>query len=322
MQKRRVRRRRQGCGCVATLLLLILAAVAAFWAASRAVDLWGSLEQRTQLREALAKTFQEEPPSVQALLVTQLGEEAPLFAQGEQTPLPPASLAKLFAVDYAAEMADLEEVVSVNAQALALTKPGSSVAGILPQDYFLHNLLAAMLVPSGNDAAYAVADYCGSLLSPQAGAGQERVESFLDHLGVYLQEEGYGETVLHDPSGFDLQAVTTAEDVKMVAERLLSHAWFREMVAQSSYTATLPDGSLQVWQNTNLLLDPTSEYYHGNVTGVKTGSLENCYNLVVLYEQGEQSFLVCILGATSNDARYQTAQQALAALEQILAPAA
>lgn len=47
-------------------------------------------------------------------------------------------------------------------------------------------------MPSGNDAAYVVADYCGGLLSPQAKNSQERINAFMEHLNDYLQEQGYG----------------------------------------------------------------------------------------------------------------------------------
>lgn len=47
-----------------------------------------------------------------------------------------------------------------------------------------------MLVPSGNDAAYVVADYCGSILSPQAKNSQERINVFMEHLNNYLQIKG------------------------------------------------------------------------------------------------------------------------------------
>ena len=52
----------------------------------------------------------------------------------------------------------------------------------------------------------------------------------------------------------------------------MEYSWFREIVSQNTYTATLPDGSTQIWQNTNAFLDPTSEYYNENVCGIKTGS--------------------------------------------------
>ena len=68
--------------------------------------------------------------------------------------------------------------------------------------------------------------------------------------------------------------------------------------------ATLPDGSTQIWQNTNAFLDPTSEYYNENVCGIKTGSLSDDYNLIVLYQQHGKEFLICSLGSQSDSSRY------------------
>lgn len=193
---------------------------------------------------------------------------------------------------------------AVDPNAAAVTKSGSSVANIKTKEYYLQNLFAAMLVPSGNDAAYVVADYCGGLLSPQAKNSQERINAFMEHLNDYLQEQGYDDTVLYDPSGFDTEARTTALDLKKVVESLLEYQWFRDIVSKSSYKATLPDESTQMWKNTNAFLDSTSDYYNGNVKGVKTGSLSDDYNLVVLYQQHGKEFLICSLGSKSNSSRY------------------
>ena len=89
-----------------------------------------------------------------------------------------------------------------------------------------------------------------------------------------------------------------------VVYRLLEYSWFREIVSQNTYTATLPDGSTQIWQNTNAFLDPTSEYYNENVCGIKTGSLSDDYNLIVLYQQHGKEFLICSLGSQSDSSRY------------------
>ena len=66
----------------------------------------------------------------------------------------------------------------------------------------------------------------------------------------------------------------------------------------------MPDESTQMWKNTNAFLDSTSDYYNGNVKGVKTGSLSDDYNLVVLYQQHGKEFLICSLGSKSNSSRY------------------
>lgn len=87
-------------------------------------------------------------------------------------------------------------------------------------------------------------------------------------------------------------------------QSLLEYQWFRDIVSKSSYKATLPDESTQMWKNTNAFLDSTSDYYNGNVKGVKTGSLSDDYNLVVLYQQHGKEFLICSLGSKSNSSRY------------------
>lgn len=240
-----------------------------------------------------------------ALLLTDRSNGEVFLSKREEEPELPASLAKLFVVEYAAEIAAPDAIVSANWEAISMTKQGSSVAWIQEREYFLHNLFAAMLVPSGNDAAYVVADYCGGILSPQSGTTQERIQVFMNCLNTHLQEKGYEDTVLYDPSGFDQEAVTTASDLAAVTERLLEYQWFRDMVSQNVYTATLPDGSTVNWQNTNNFLNPSSEYYNENVLGIKTGSMSDNYSLIVLYQQHGKEFLICSLGSKSDASRYE-----------------
>lgn len=94
-------------------------------------------------------------------------------------------------------------------------------------------------------------------------------------------------------------------DLKIVADRLLEKDWFRDTICQSRYTATLPDGSTQTWKNTNTFLGPDSEYYNENVRGIKTGSLSDDYNLIVLYHQHGKEFLICSLGSATTTSRYE-----------------
>ena len=197
-----------------------------------------------------------------------------------------------------------------------MTKEGSSVANIKEQNYYVHNLFAAMLVPSGNDASYALADYCGGILSPEAETSQERINIFMQNLNSHLQENGYKNTILYDPSGFDTEARTTVLDLKKIVKELLEFQWFREIVSQSSYSATLPDGTTQTWKNTNTFLDPSSEYYNENVMGVKTGSLSDDYNLVVLYKMHGKEFLICSLGSQSDSSRYDDVNYILKTIDE------
>ena len=214
-------------------------------------------------------------------------------ANEQQTP---ASLAKLFVIDYATTLVDLDDVVLAKNEAISLTKQGSSVANIKEKKYYVKN--------------------CGGIISPKATTSKERIEVFMKNLNEYLKQNDYKDTILYDPSGFDTEAHTTVLDLKEVVMDLLKNEWFKDIVSQTSYTATLPDGSMQTWKNTNTFLDPTSEYYNKNVIGVKTGSLSDDFNLVVLYKKHGKEFLICSLGSQSNYSRYDDVNYVLKTIDE------
>lgn len=90
----------------------------------------------------------------------------------------------------------------------------------------------------------------------------------------------------------------------------------KQFFPKSEYDITLPDGSTQTWRNTNTFLDQTSEYYNENVKGIKTGSLSNDYNLVVLYQQHGKEFLICSLGSQSDSSRYDDVNYILKTIDE------
>lgn len=314
MDRRRKKRKRKKTTFVLVLSLFLLVGIIAVmpWALKP--------ENLGGIKDKFVEVFQGEQfkdsYNAKSLVLTDLSNDDNfIYKQAEEQQLP-ASLAKLYVIEYASTLVDLEDIVQVNSEAIALTKEGSSVANIKEQNYYVHNLFAAMLVPSGNDASYALADYCGGILSPEAETSQERINIFMQKLNSYLQEKGYKNTILYDPSGFDTEARTTVLDLKKIVKELLELQWFREIVSQSTYTATLPDGTTQTWKNTNAFLDPSSEYYNENVMGVKTGSLSDDYNLVVLYKMHGKEFLICSLGSQSDSSRYDDVNYILKTIDE------
>lgn len=261
-------------------------------------------EIKDKVRILFSNHYADTSYNAKSLVLVDLSNDEDFISKNVNEKQLPASLAKLFVIEYGATLAELEDIVPARYEAISLTKEGSSVADIKETNYYLHNLFAAMLVPSGNDAAYVVADYLGGILSPESKTSKERIEIFMKKLNDYLQKQGYKDTVLYDPSGYDEEASTTVIDLKKVVKKLLEYQWFRDIVSQNFYTATLPDGSAVTWKNTNTFLDTTSEYYNKNVVGIKTGSLADDYNLVVLYKMHGKEFLICSLGSQSDSSRY------------------
>lgn len=283
-------------------LILIICAVFFIWCKMENIESISDLKNK--ISEIISGEKIEVGYNAKSLLMVDLSNDEEFVFKNIDDKQVPASLAKLFVIDYAMTIANEDDIVLANPEAVAMIKPSSSVANINNKKYYLKDLYAAMLIPSGNDAAYVVADYCGGKISPELNTSNERVKLFISELNKYLKKQGYKNTVINDPSGYDENSYTTVVDLKKVSTKLIKNKWIRETIAKYSYTAILLDGTKQTWENTNEFLNPNSNYYNKNVIGIKTGSLFSDYNLIVLYKMHDKEFLICSLGSQSNYSRY------------------
>lgn len=253
--------------------------------------------------------------NAESLITVDLSNDKTIIHKNENKHHMPASLAKLYVIEYAMTLTKIDDVVSVDSSAISMIKPNSSIANIQAKEYILKDLYAAMLVPSGNDAAYALANYIGSIISPQSTKTEERIEIFIKSLNKYLITSGYKDTIIKDPSGYDETSYTTVLDLKKVSKKLLKNKWFRDLVSSPSYTTILNDGTTHTWKNTNEFLDINSYYYNEKVIGIKTGTMLNEYNLIVLYKKHNKEFLICSLSSQSNYSRYDDVNNIIKTLE-------
>lgn len=223
-----------------------------------------------------------------------------LKAIGVENPVVPASLTKLFTAHFARQHVDLDTPIAVESDALAMVKKGGSVAGLLPGDMKASEIMQAMLIPSGNDASYVLAEEVGKKISgdPEISAN-DAVAVFMAEMNRYLQENGYAHTHLTDPSGDAEADQTTADDLYRITKELLEDPFLSETVAASSVEARLPSGETVLWSNTNPFVNYSSGQVHPNITGVKTGSLNGSYSLILRYERKGDSYLILILGQPS-----------------------
>lgn len=222
-----------------------------------------------------------------------------------------ASLAKLFAIDYALGKVDLEDIVEVNQEVLELVPAGSSLANLYAGEYTVKQIMEAMLVPSGNDAAYALAYHIAKNELVEGYTATEYIDYFMTELSEYLIEAGYSKTNLYnDPSGASMQADSHLDDINRVALKLLNYDFVKECIGKSEFSIQTPQGEF-TWKNTNEFLDENSPYYNANVKGMKTGTMASSYNIVVLYEKDGKAYLITCLAAHSNEGRYKAVQSAI-----------
>lgn len=233
-----------------------------------------------------------------------------LFYEGDSQLPTIASLTKLFTIDYAMTKVKLEDMVEVKQELLDIVPQNSSLANLVVGHYTVQQIMEGMLVPSGNDAAYALAYQIAKNELGNGYSVSEYIDYFMKGLRAYLIKEGYTKTDLYDPSGYSTQAATHLEDINRVTLKLLKNDFIKKCVQQSTFSIQTQQGEI-TWKNSNEFLDKASPYYNKNINGIKTGTMASSYSIVVLYEKNGKSYLITCLAALSNDGRYKSVQSAI-----------
>jgi D-alanyl-D-alanine carboxypeptidase (penicillin-binding protein 5/6) len=203
---------------------------------------------------------------------------------------------------------DEELVVSARADATPGSTAGIRAGERLP----VREALYGLLLPSGNDAALALAEHFGPRLASKGGAdpvpAPDAVDAFVARMNRAAAELGLESSSFANPHGLtDPKHLSTARDLLELSWRALQLPRFRELVStrQRGCAVRGPGGYTRnvLWRNTNQLL--AIEGY----AGVKTGTTEAAGAcLVSTGTRGRDALIVVVLGASSSPARYADAR--------------
>ena len=188
-----------------------------------------------------------------------------LFEKNADEILYPASTTKILTAYIALQMADLEnDVVTISQEAIDLVPSGyQKVPLSAGEKVSMEDLVGAMLVISGNEAANAIAEYlCGS------------IDAFADLMNQTAQMLGCSsDTHFANPSGLqDTNHYTTARDLAIITQEAMKDERFREIVAKPTYD--MPDSNMRPARTLvggTSILKAEDSYYYSAATGVKTG---------------------------------------------------
>ncbi|MEV3989768.1 serine hydrolase [Streptomyces sp. NPDC049837] len=150
-----------------------------------------------------------------------------------------------------------------------VVRNGASTADLRTGDKLtVRQLLSAMMLPSGSDAAYALADTFGTGTTSAA-----RTKSFISKMNAKAKQLGLTNTMYDSFDGISAAGYnyTTPPELAKMARHAFSSATFREIVKVTSYkaAATTSTGATRTytWYNTNKLLGSYS-----GANGIKTGT--------------------------------------------------
>ena len=180
---------------------------------------------------------------------------------GEE-PLPMASTTKIMTALIAIRTGDLNQLITVKQDAIdeTLLHDGSNAGLVVGEQLTLKDLLYALMVPSGDDAAIAIAD---------ALAGT--TDNFVQRMNLFAYRLRLFQTHYADPDGLNWRNspdhYTTASDLSRLAQYAMSIPLFTEIVQTQSYSiGATAQHHAHTWKTTNTLLAT----YTG-MLGIKTG---------------------------------------------------
>lgn len=235
--------------------------------------------------------------TAKAALAIDLDTQMSLFEKAPDLRLPIASLAKLMTALVILDENQLNEIVTVSAE--ANQTEGSRIWLYPGEQITVENLIKGMLIQSGNDAAYELAKYNASTLN----AFSQKMNQKAFYLG--LQNSHF-----LDPAGLDdVNNFSTAKDLALIAKHLLKHDFIRKIVATRVTSVFSTDGKLEhKLENTNKML----ELIWG-AKGLKTGTTEIAKQcLITLLDIQGNEILIIILGSED---RYQDTEKILEYLQ-------
>ena len=242
-----------------------------------------------------------------------------LFAKGGmEDSVYEASVTKLYTAYVALQILDPDEVVTAGTE-VYMVGEGASVAYIAPgYQLTVDMLVEAMMLPSGNDAAYMLAAAAGRRLLDEEDADAEAaLAAFMEQMNRQAEIEGFVNTHFVTPDGdHDDAHYTCMEDLIRIAQKAMTSDLILKYTVCAEAEVTYVSGAVAEWKNSNRLIHPDSEYYRPEVFGLKTGTTEQAGCCLLTAAQcGEDVVIIGVFGCPESDQRYEDTLRLLDAYE-------
>lgn len=205
-----------------------------------------------------------------------------LEGSGPHVRMPIASLTKIWTALIAIENSQLDDQVTISQRA-ALSE-GSSIYLEPGEKVSVETLLYGLMLRSGNDAAYALAEHAGGSL-----------EGFVDLMNEKADLYGLNNTDFTNPSGLhnDIH-LSSAYDTAQMLRIALQNDKFKKIASTINYKSPSHNGV--TWQNKHRLLREQS----GAIAG-KTGFTKVAGRTLATYFEKDEKKVIVVTLSESND---------------------
>ena len=192
-----------------------------------------------------------------SMLVWDFKEDFTYYSKNTEETRPIASLTKLLTAAIVLDYVAPEETTSVSSK--AIKNEGDS--GSLKEGEILtiKDLLAAALLESSNDAAYALAEHVGSKLQTNPDANASPVREFVRMMNLKFNDLGLFHSNFTDPAGLeDINSFSTVQDFSKFIKYLRENPKYSliwDILKKETYnTESLNGVAIHNFKTTNPLL--------------------------------------------------------------------
>lgn len=213
-----------------------------------------------------------------------------LYSKNANAKMYPASTTKVMTAILTLEKCNLNDIVTVSHDAVFNVPSTYSHASLREGEQLtVEQLLYVLLIPSANDAAFALAEHIGG-----------SVENFATMMNEKAVELGCKNTHFVNPNGIhDENHYSTAYDLALMGQYAMKNAIFRKIVSTTTYTLPTTnkyDKEDRIFATTNeLLKSPSSSTYYKYATGAKTGYTDAAKNCIIATASKDSTNLIVVI---------------------------
>lgn len=249
----------------------------------------------------------------EGVIIYEINSGDTLFAQKQNEKFYPASTTKLMTALVAIEHGDLNENFTVGDEIESLEED-SSTAGLEAEEVLsLNELLYALLLPSGNDAAETIAVNIGKKIAGDSSISADKAyEAFVGAMNKKAKEMGMTGTNFTNSHGLhSSNHYTTPADMLILAKTAFADTTIKA-ITRAKVHEVQTNKTKHKWNNSNLLLysnfnelseeyrvannlSGTNPVFNGYATSGKTGFTEEANKCLVFEGEGNDKNVIGII---------------------------
>lgn len=252
----------------------------------------------------------EDDTTLHGAALFDLENESVVYGYNLYDRLYPASTTKVLTAYVALKYGNLEDQVTVSANATDFNWD-ESICGLQTGDTLsMYDLLCGLMLVSGNDAAAAIAEHISG-----------STEEFAELMNREAAALGATGTHFVNPHGLpDDNHYTTVYDLYLFFNACMKDERFVDIISMDSYTVELKgaDGTVRTdeWEPTHFYASGEATAPEGiHIVGGKTGTTLKAGNCVILYEEASDGspYISVIMGAETKPLLYEEMNRLLSA---------